>query len=326
MPNVTVYVEASDALSPDNLIVQLKYTPDERQAVVVSEALPMINGNTTTRLGNATVTLQDGTYKFEARATDGAGNVGPVASVVVTVDMLAPRVSPWRTVTFANSSSTEVCTAVMDASASDCYVQSWQQQLPISGPPTTLPFSLTTGHSEVAPASLFCGSVVWGTYQGNLSMIVNATDPAGNSGFLSLWTVHDSVPPTHVAALDLRAANGVCVGDSGVVVCRTGTALLLNGSCTSGGPPSIPSAPCAVEWAVATHCVLVQASCVTSSSSNATAPVGPWASLPHGSFTLNVSSEVEFAASSSGGSRLAVEVAVWTRALDDAGDECGCPD
>jgi hypothetical protein len=71
---------------------------------------------------------------------------------------------------------------------------------------------------------------------------------------------------------------------------------------------------------VTTEAILQQAACATTSSTNLTVPAGPWTSLPHGAFTLNPSVEVGQAAVRSGGGRLAVQVAVWTRAVDDAGE------
>jgi hypothetical protein len=326
-PATSIALTAFDALTAATMSLHLRVERARGEGVVVEAGVPLqppaADG---TRVGSFTLTLSDGEYLVQATATDGAGNVGPPAMVNVTVDTLAPVVAPWHWPRATNANTSRVCVVVTDTAAQAGTVAG-SLLLPGAVSRTTLPLVRDVG-AGTPDAPVYCGTIVWGNLQGNGSVVVTASDPAGNQGQVSVWTIHDSVPPTHTAALVLGAASSVCVakGDvDRVVVCRSAVGVVVAGDCDSGGVPGTSSASCAVQWTLSVLEVLQLGACgaAGASASNASAPLEGWVGLDQGAFSVNASSEVAVAVGAAGGNRVPVKLGLWTRAVDTAGEGGG---
>ncbi len=310
-PNFTVTVTAFDALTAHGMAVQLQL----RSGTALVETRPNVSLSASvdgTRSASVPFSsLADRVYVLEAQVHDGADNAGALETLTVVVDTTAPRVSPWRWPAYFRADALLLCAVVEDAAADACNVTA------VTGGSAPTAFVLNT--SVVAPgASVFCGALDWFGFQGNASVVLTATDPAGNWGTTTVWLVRDAEAPVHVAAL---VASASCTQAVGTLVCRSTAGVAVDVSCGSGGAHAA-TAPCAVEWAVAASGVLQQGSCGATSASNASVPSGAWARVGAGTTTFGVGEALAAVALEAGGDRLAVRVAVHTRAVDDAG---GCP-
>jgi hypothetical protein len=315
-PLVSVVIVASDELSAANMTAWLQRRDSSGGTFVVNGSLPLslrVNGSRTV---TTNLSLADGVHVIEARAKDGVGNVGEFVAVAVTVDTVAPRVAPWQPRLFTPEDVASVCVSVVDAAPSACTVA---LVAVVSGAPVSILLAVNDSASE-AGAAVFCGSVSLGAFQGNVTLNVTATDPAGNRASVNFWVVRDSVVPVHTAALVPGVGAGACVFGR-VVSCASASRVAFSGGCGSGGPTVTPAAPCAVEWAVVAVETLQLGVCGTTAGTSGAAvvPAGGWVRLQPGSFMVNASAAVSAAVAVAGGDRLAVKVAVLTRALDAAG-------
>jgi hypothetical protein len=314
-PNVTATVRAFDGHSATNMTVQLIVRASNgTEAMNTSPLLRLVDGVHTADVG--VVALADGVYVVEARVWDGVGNPGAAASVVVTVDTVAPAVtaSEFQWPMYSSTSATTVCVVVSDASAGACNVT----MVTLGAAP--MPLQLNPSVALVGGGSVYCGSILWDGFQGNASVDVVAVDPADNRGTATLWLVHDSVAPVHSVALASETVSGVCAVAKGVTVCRDAAGLTLRGTCDSGG--STVASPCWVEWALLQLEVLQQASCGFSGSTttgNVSVPAGYWTRVEQGAFAVNVSAAAMAAVSGALTQQLAAKVALVTRPMDAAG-------
>jgi hypothetical protein len=312
----------SDDLTPDGLGLQLHLRSAALTVQTHSDVpLSAVGGRNRTAAAEFS-RLSDGEYVLEAQAQDGAGNTGPFVALALVVDSMAPRVAPVQWPVFSRLAATEVCVAVTDAAAVDCTAT---LTVDLGGAPQLVVLALNgSGAGSVSgPApggySELCGAVEWGGFQGNASVQVVALDPASNRGASPAWLVHDSVAPSHTAAL---VADPACAEEQGIASCRTAADLAVGVSCVSGGSPATASAPCSVEWAVVVADVLQQSACAAptgASGSNVTVPSDGWTRAAPGVAVVPVGSAIAAAVLSAGGDRFAVKAVVFVRAVDDAG-------
>ncbi len=310
---------AFDRLTAEGMSAQLLVRSGSGPFVLSDPAPELSAAVDGTRTSEFELALDDGEYEVELRVVDGAGNAGSLVSMVVTVDTVPPVVAPWQWVPFVRADTTRMCVTVVDVAAAACHVVATVVR---DGAAASVP--LTPDVSVVvADALAFCGSFAWTGFIGNASVTLVVSDPAGNRDVAVRWVVRDAAAPTHTMDLVAGAGGGsTCVPGRDLTSCVSTAGLVFAGDCASGGPATIPSAPCAVEWAVAVLQVLQQGLCGTSggsSAGNVSGPAGPWTPLGGGSFVLNVSDTVAAVVLGAGGDRLPVKVAVFARALDEAG-------
>ncbi len=326
-PNFTAAVTLSDSLTPDGASLQLQLRASGVTVRSSTNVLLTANVGGTRTSASLFSLLSDGEYVLEAQGQDGAGNPGQFVAATIVVDTAVPRVRALQRPAFTRDAITEICVAVVDTASAACTVTAAVDLSP--GPLLDLPLTRSEA-STLAGGAVFCGALVWGAFQGNATMVLVATDPAGNRGTNTSWLVFDSVPPDHTGAL---ASNADCVEQQALTVCRDTARLAVDVSCVSGGISST-AAPCAVEWAVVVAEMLQEGSCGTSSGSsaaNVTAPSGYWARAGLGASSVDVGTAVASAALGAGGDRLAVKVVVFVRGVDEAGayaaakPRCGLP-
>jgi hypothetical protein len=206
-PNFTVAVTAADSLTSDGMSVQLQLRASGVTIRTLSDVLLLASaGGARTSTAQFSL-LPEGEYVLEAQAQDGAGNTGPFAAAAVVVDSTPPRVQALQLAAFSRENVSEICVSVVDAASGLCSATAAvDQSLGASSI-----FQLARSRSTTVPGvTVFCGDLAWGTFQGNATVLLSATDPAGNQGTNTSWFVVDSVTTNPPLAFTRHPESNTC--------------------------------------------------------------------------------------------------------------------
>ena len=176
--------------------------------------------------------LDDGVYSFQCAAVDGAGNFQspPYDAWIVTVDTVAPTLA----FTATPDRYTHLTTATVCANATD--------RSPVTTAVSLYRHGIAVPNGASAVGAAGCVTVDT-TADGNYSVVVTATDAAGNvAAPLSLWWIVDTMAPAH----DDVVLDAGCHSVGNTTVCNTTTVYAVAVSCEATAVPS--QAPCHVEW------------------------------------------------------------------------------
>ncbi len=269
----------------------------------------------------------DGLYRFEARATDGAGNPGTLIAASVSVDTFAPALLLSNSVPglgrppYDKEPNVAVEVEVQDAFPASCVLLGVPAIAGLSS------FNLSFVSQLGGDRALFRGVAGVGGFQGNITVTVTGQDgavPPNDATPVSFWVVHDSFPPVHSVAL--ASGPSLCVVSSGVTVCRAVQGAVFDVACASsdeavvgGATAGATQAPCHVEWAVG---VLSGGLCgAAQGRNNAVSAISEFAALPVGAPVLNSTGPAESLWLEADGQRAAVSMVLISLARDAAGNE-----